>query len=101
MKLCWACGKNKTNRLIGKVPVCDACLLADSNGGLITKDYSKLEKPKKVIDKENEKEIALGELGKKLLKKQGDLAERENKLKESAIAIADIVVKKMKKEAKK
>ena len=81
MKWCWRCQKNKTNRLIDHVPVCDACMLKDSVGGLITKDYSKMKKPKKVVDKENEKEIALKKREKALLKKERGLARREKKLK--------------------
>ncbi len=81
MKWCWRCQKNKTNRLIDHVPVCDACLLKDSNGGLITKDYSKMKKPQKVVDKENEKEIELKKREKALAKREKALFAREKKLK--------------------
>ncbi len=74
MKWCWRCQKVKTNRLIDHVPVCDACLLNDSKGGRITKDYSKMKKPQKVIDKEREREIALD-------KREKELNRREAKLK--------------------
>ena len=83
IRYCWKCTKNTTYRRIDGVPICDKCLLSDARNGKV-KDYSKMKKPQKVINKENEKEIALKIREREVVKKERALVARERKLTKKA-----------------